>query len=439
MVAEYNLRSVMSKVQIKFSSDTDVFNSKLKAYRESIDKDIAEYGKHIQAVTLQQYGVNARLETDVFLDILGRGGKRIRGALVMLGYEMSGGAFDFGAGTSHLDAGVVFSASTGGSSTNSTVSEARRGKTAASAKSISRIGGSADKQVDAVRSTRMILQAARAIEMLHAYILIIDDIQDRSLIRRGGPAAHIMLRDYHQKHQLAGDSEHFGVSIALNAALAGAHAAQMILANMDVPEQLRLSVLSIVNRTMVITAHGQTSDIMNEVAANIGMVDVERVMAWKTAQYSFLNPLHVGMVLAGADCHATDAITDYATFAGKAFQITDDILGIYGSEQATGKSPMDDIKEGKRTILTVYALENSQPADKNFLIQILGNPNLTPAEFERCQEILAECGSLKHAKSIAKKYVEQAVSSLDSETHRWTPEGTQFLRGLAQYILSRTA
>lgn len=360
-------------------TDIEFFKAQLKTYKHSINEDIAAYSKHVQAVTLQQYGAYARTDTDAYLDILGRGGKRIRGALTMLGYEMSGG-----------------------------------------------------------QNRQMILQAARAIEMLHAYILIIDDIQDRSSVRRGGPAAHIMLKDYHRQHQLAGDSGHFGISLALNAALAGSHAAQMIMANIDAPEQLRLNALSIINRTMVITAHGQTSDIMNEAVAKTDMDSVEQVLVWKTAQYSFLNPLHVGMVLAGADCHATDAITDYAMNIGKAYQITDDILGIFGSEQSLGKSPMDDLREGKRTILTVFALENTTSSDKNFLIQMLGNQQLNPAEFERCKDILANYGALKNAKVAAKTYIEQATNSLEAVNNRWAPDGIKFLHGLAEYIIVRT-
>lgn len=365
----------MNKSLATKPTDLEVFKAQIKQYKQEIDEDIADYSKHVQATTLQQYGADARLETDTYLEILGRGGKRIRGALTIVGYEMSGG-----------------------------------------------------------KNHKMILQAARAIEMLHAYVLIIDDIQDHSLLRRGGPAAHKILADYHRAHHLAGEAGHFGMSIALNAALAGAHAAQMILANLDAPETLRLSVLSIVNRTMLITAHGQTSDIMNEVSAGTDMDAVDRVLAWKTAQYSFLNPLHVGMVLAGADCHATDAITDYATQVGKAYQIADDILGVYGTEQINGKSPMDDIREGKRTILTVYALEKSDKADNNFLIQMLGNNQLTPAEFERCKVILSDCGALKYAQKLGKQYIEQAVDSLNHEASRWTLRSTHFLRGLAEYI-----
>jgi geranylgeranyl diphosphate synthase, type I len=358
--------------------DTVMFKQKLLEYKELIDADIEEYAKYIQKATLQQYGRNARLEIDAYLAILERGGKRIRGALTMLGYEMSGG-----------------------------------------------------------KNQKMIIQAARAIEMLHAYILIIDDIQDRSMIRRGGPAAHIALSDYHRTHQLAQDSDHFGIAVALNSAITGAHAAQTILANLDAPEDLRLKVVSIANRTMMVTAHGQTNDIINEVVANVTEEDVERVLEWKTAHYTFNNPLHVGMVLAGAECDATDAITGYAMQAGKAFQITDDMLGTFGSEFESGKSPMDDIREGKRTLLTVYALDHASNANKNFLIQMLGNHHLTPVEFERCKQIITESGALEHTEQRARQHVEQAILAIEAEQSRWSAEGVQFLKGLASYLLTR--
>ncbi|MES2971606.1 MAG: polyprenyl synthetase family protein [Patescibacteria group bacterium] len=370
----------MTKITAVKKSDIAEFKTQLKAYKKAIDDDISVYNKHVQKVTLQQFGAEARLEVDAFLSILGRGGKRIRGSLVMLGYEMSGG-----------------------------------------------------------KDTEMILQAARAIEMLHAYILIIDDIQDRSIIRRGGPTANVMLADYHREHRLADQADHFGISIALNSSMGGAHAAQMILANMNVDQELRLKVLSIVNRTMLTTTHGQTLDIMNEVVGDVTDEALEQVMEWKTAHYTVLNPLHVGMVLAGADCVATDAITTYAKHTGKVFQITDDIIGTFGSEAASGKSPFNDIREGKRTFLTVYALRHADSGDKNFLIHMLGNQQLTPAEFSRCKDILVETGALAYAQEHAKHHAALALSSLEAETGRWSLDGVHFLRGLAGYLLERQA
>ncbi len=357
-----------------------LFKQQLGTYKQLIDDDIAEYVKHNKQETFKTYGAYARLAADAYTSILERGGKRIRGALVMMGYEMSGG-----------------------------------------------------------KDKAMILEAARALEMLHAYILIIDDIQDRSVVRRGGPTAHIMLSDYHRAHRLADEEAHFGIAIALNSALLGCHGAQMTLTNLDVPVEVRNRVIELVNQTMITTAHGQTNDIMNEVSAEVTKDDIDRVLEWKTAHYTFLNPLHVGMVLAGADEHALESITEYAMHAGRAFQITDDILGIFGSEFESGKSPMDDMREGKRTVLTLHAIEHAKRADKNFLIHMLGNHNLTQAEFQRCKDILVESGAYDYAREQAEVHVNKALKSLDDDTNGWSDEGVTFLRGLAEYLLVRTS
>ncbi len=362
-----------------FSVDTALFTDKLAAYKHLIDEDIRAYSKQLERETLQSFGKNARLEVDAYLAILARGGKRIRGALAMVGYEMCGGT-----------------------------------------------------------DRAMILETARAIEMLHAYILIIDDFQDRSATRRGGPTAHTLLAHYHRSHELANNSDHFGASLAMNAALAGAHAAQRILAGLHVDSSCKLKAIDLINQTMVITAHGQTNDIMNEVVAEVSDDDIERVLEWKTAHYTFLNPLAVGMILAGAD-NAVEDIRDYAIHAGKAFQITDDILGTFGTEFESGKSPMDDIREGKRTIITEYALTHTNDDNKNFLIRMLGNAQLTPAEFERCKDILVASKALVHAQETATEHVRKTQKALDHGAGQWTRQGVQFLRGLAQSLLNRTA
>lgn len=362
------------------TAPTKVFTSKLREYKQLIDADVADYAKQVQKSTLREYGAHSHIGVDAYLDVLKRGGKRIRGALAMLGYEMSGGT---------------------------------------------------DRE--------MILRVARVLEMVHAYILIMDDINDRSATRRGGPSAHVLLAQFHKRQHYADGSEHFGESIAINAALIGNHAAQEMLANIDAPEHVRLKALSILNRTMAVTGHGQINDIFNEVTGKVNVDQVDNVLEWKTAHYTFINPLHIGMVLAGADTQATDAITEYALHAGRAFQITDDILGTFGNEFESGKSPLDDIREGKRTLLTVYALQHAGKADKNFLIQMLGNQSLTQAEFLRCQEILAETGALEHASETAKRHIEAANAALDKHQGLWAEEGTQFLRGLAEALLNRTA
>lgn len=354
------------------------FAERLAAYKHAIDNDIAAYAAHISSVTRQQYGEYAALDTDAFLDMLARGGKRIRGALVMAGYEMSGG-----------------------------------------------------------RDRAMIVQAARAIEMLHAYMLIMDDIQDRSRLRRGKLTVHEWFMEYHRMHGLRGDTAHAGVGLALNAAMAGGFAAQTVLANLDADPQLRLNVLSIANRSMAITAHGQMYDMLNEMVEQANEADIDRVLEWKTALYSFINPLHVGMVLAGADCRATDAITPYGLHAGRAFQITDDILGVFGNEKELGKSPLDDIREGKMTLLMAYALTHASAGDAHFLRRMLGNRQLTAKECKRCTTIVEASGALGYARQRADDEAAQAIAVLAAEAGRWPEESMTFLRDLVCQIQKR--
>lgn len=360
------------------SAQTDVFAKKLAHYKRLIDEDIAAYTKTIQASTLKDYGSDPRLAVDAFLEILSRGGKRIRGALTMVGYEMMGG-----------------------------------------------------------KDQKMILEAARAIEMVHAYILIMDDIQDRSGVRRGGPTAHIQIANRHREQYFDGDSDHFGISIALNAMGVGNHAAQVIVANLNVAEELRLRALSLLNEAIVTTAHGQSCDIMNEVKPEVTREDIDNVLEWKTAHYTFLNPLTFGMVLAGADSRATDAVRDYSLNAGRAFQLTDDILGIFGTEFDSGKSPMDDLREGKRTLLILHALKHADSADKNFLIQVLGSQNLTQVEFARVKDILVETGALDAVKQEARACVDRAITSISSQNIEWSQDGVDFLVGLVQAVIDR--
>lgn len=359
--------------------NNEQFKEQLQAYKQQIDDTINRYADGVIESTKQYYGDVSAVEADAYLQILRRGGKRIRGALVMVGYEMAGGA-----------------------------------------------------------NKQMIIKAAQAIEMLHAFFLVIDDIQDCSAVRRGGPAAHTILAQYHHKQAMMGDAEHFGVSIALNAAISGISSSYTILAGLDVEPQLRLNALSIVARTAEITAHGQTYDIRNQSAQDVTTADIEKVLTMKTAEYTMLNPLCVGMVLAGAECDATDAIRDYALNSGIAFQITDDIIGTFGDESKTGKSPMDDFKEGKRTLLTENTLERVNVDEAEFIKSCLGKQDLSLGDFERCKQIMRDSGGLQATTVTAQRYIETALSALKRESRHWNGRGVLFLENLAKYLAQRS-
>jgi geranylgeranyl diphosphate synthase type I len=358
----------------------EVFAGQLQALKTSIDDALGVHVKALHHDAATNYTPYSAAVVDAYLDVLNRGGKRIRGALTIIGYQMCGG-----------------------------------------------------KDMD------MIVQAAAAIEMVHAYILVLDDIMDRSEMRRGGASAHTAMANYHKSKGLSGNGAHFGESVAINGALIGNHFAQGIITGLMVNDAYKLTAIKLLNEALVVTGHGQINDIFNEALDTVNERDVDQVLEWKTAHYTFLNPLQFGMALSGADKATLNAIKDYCMYAGRAFQITDDVLGTFSSEQEAGKSPMDDIREGKRTVLTVAALERATNSDKNFLIQMLGNKDLTQAQFIRCKEILVATGALQVANSLADTMVAKALTSLHKNESFWPPSGSDFLAALVEHLLGRAS
>lgn len=358
--------------------NSKVFLQTLSQYKSLIDADIESYCDEVISQTHEQFGEYPTEAVKAYCELLRRGGKRIRGALTMTSYHMLGGS---------------------------------------------------DETVA--------LQAARAIEMLHAYILMVDDIQDRSEIRRGGPTAHMILKSYHETHHLQDEAQHFGESITMNGFLFGAHSALNILADLAVEPERRLRAIKNVNQHFIATAHGQSMDIFNEVLETADESAVDKVLLWKTAFYTFMNPLQLGAILAGANEEQLKKLEAYSLSAGRVFQITDDILGIFSDEDKSGKSPLDDIKEGKRTLLTVKALELAPKADAYFLEQMLGNKQLTNTEFHRCREIIEESGALAYARTQAQHSMVDALAALEEVNGDWGAEQKEFLQQLVRYLIDR--
>lgn len=357
----------------------DNFTALLAESKKRVDDQLSLYAQNLIAETAEQFGEYPTEAVKAFVSVLERGGKRIRGSLAMTSYEMFGGT---------------------------------------------------DQQ--------LILQAACALEILNTYILVADDIQDRSQTRRGGKTVHVQLHDYHQAHHLGGDSQHFGESIAINAFLVAQHYAMNLLATLPTTAEIKIEAIENVNKCFITTAHGQTLDIFNEVLPCVSEEQVMNVLEWKTAYYTFINPLQLGAILAGAKKKDLDELAQYGLHAGRAFQQSDDILGTFGKESDSGKSPLDDIKEGKRTALVVYALGHAPHADALYLEQSLGNQSLNMTEFNHCKQIITSCGAVAYALEQTKQSVTAAQLVLQNNPH-WPKKSRQFLSDLVQYIVNRKA
>lgn len=340
--------------------------NKLESYARLIEQDLEQYSKYINDTAAQQYGDSGKLITRSFTDFLQRPAKRLRGSLVMIGYELCGG-----------------------------------------------------------KDTKMIIQAARAIEMLHAYFLIIDDIQDNSDFRRGKPSLHKELEEYHKSRHLKGDSASFGRSMAMNAAGIGNHAAQTILANLQANRELKLNILSITNRTSLITYQGQTLELLLSASDDLPDEDeIIRTMYLKTANYSFINPLHVGMVLAGADCHDTDVITEFATKSGIVYQLLNDYKGIFED------SKNNDITEGKPSLYLYYTIKNANKKDRDFIKNVLNRP-ISSQDLKGARNIVKNNGvapTFEYWTTI----MSQAESSLSTVPGSWQKGAIEKLESIVQ-------
>jgi geranylgeranyl diphosphate synthase, type I len=257
-------------------------------------------------------------------------------------------------------------------------------------------------------------------------------------VRRGGPTAHKALEAWHHDAQLHGDPAHFGTSMATLAAMTGLHESMLIIEGLPVSAEWRMAAVKSLNYFIAITCHGQCNDIMNEAAGTLDEKRVEDVLLWKTAYYTVANPLQFGAILAGAPADMLDALMRYSMAAGRAFQISDDILGMYGDAKSTGKSPADDIREGKRTLLIVKALELASKDDAAFLDSQLGNAHITPEEFERCKEVIRTSGALQFVQKELERSCREAIAYVHEGG---LPDGDemQFISGLATYLMDRKA
>lgn len=352
---------------------------KLAEYKRLIDQDIAAYSKTLKEDIFKKYNQTTQDIAGAYISILARGGKRLRGALTMHAYYMAGG-----------------------------------------------------------KDEQLAIRAARAIEMIHAYLLIVDDIADRSQTRRGGLAAHELLKEYHQKQKLHGNDEHFGSSQAMHAALFGAHKAMEEVALLPMKNEQKVEMFKHLNNTLGTTIAGQISDIYNEAVREVSEEDVRQVLTWKTAYYSFVNPLQFGILLAGKDMKDFAWLKDYALHIGLAFQITDDILGIFADESESGKSTLDDLREGKVTLLVANTLKKANEKAKKQFLASFGKDNINREEQQEIKAIMQSSEALKDTKETAENEAAKAIFAL-SEAPEDLHDYVRFLDGVALYITTRSS
>jgi len=253
---------------------------------------------------------------------------------------------------------------------------------------------------------------AVSFELLHTAFLIHDDVIDGDLSRRG--MANISGRftaralEYGARTPQAEAWASTAAILAGDLALSEAHRA---LALLPVDTEMRGRLLGLLDRAVFVSAAGELADVTNTVSRVPLTIDqVITTLEHKTAIYSFEAPLQAGAVLAGAPEEAIDALGLFGRLIGVAFQLTDDLLGVFGDPETTGKSVLADLREGKQTALIAHASATDQWP---LIAPFLGKHDLTEAEADQVRNHLRDCGAPETADALAREYASRAVDALE--------------------------
>lgn len=288
------------------------------------------------------------------------------------------------------------------------------------------------------RDCAEILEASTAIELVHTFLLIHDDIIDRDEKRHGIETVHEKYRRIGARVAPKKDSRHFGNSMAIIVGDLAQAMANEIMFNIKFPPDIILKALNELQDIVYVTIPGEMLDVIMENRGRATEKEILRMFEGKTSRYTFEGPLHLGCVLAGGDESMLAAFTNYSLPLGKAFQIQDDILGVFGNEKKLGKPVGSDVIEGKQTLLYIKALKKADPKQKKALTAYLGKKDLTPAQLDDFRRIVKETGSLQYSQALARKLVQESLAALENIPFK-NEKAALFLRGIAQYVIEREA
>jgi geranylgeranyl diphosphate synthase type I len=279
----------------------------------------------------------------------------------------------------------------------------------------------------------VISRVAGALEALHTSFLVHDDVHDNSNIRRGQPAAHISMANYFAAKNIPGDLIKRGRDMAQGAAMTLQNQAQAILLGVNAPPKRIIAANRILNISLTLTGVGQLRDISPVNFIDLDPDEILETYRLKTGIYTIAMPTQMGAALAGAPLEELSYLDDYADPTGKAFQLRDDLIGIFGDEAQTGKPAKTDIIEAKPTWLIAKTLEAATDSQTKYLLKALGDTALDDTTFAGCKTIISETGAMGAAENLIARCTESALDALDATPSRWGTSQIQFLRGLVQY------
>jgi geranylgeranyl diphosphate synthase, type I len=278
-----------------------------------------------------------------------------------------------------------------------------------------------------------------ALELLHASALVHDDVIDSSATRRGRPTTHVQFAALHRERRWRGPADQFGMSAAILLGDLALAWADDIVAGIDLPSDARRRVRRVWVDIRTEVLGGQYLDIVGEASGAESIASAMNVNTYKTASYTVSRPLQLGVAAAAdrPDVHAL--FHDVGTDLGIAFQLRDDVLGVFGDPAVTGKPSGDDLRSGKRTVLLATAMELADKSDTAAarLLRALIGTDLSDAQVGELCEAITRVGALAAVEQQIDTLTRRALVTLsDAPIHTVAKTG---LSEIARLAVNRSA
>jgi geranylgeranyl diphosphate synthase type I len=257
------------------------------------------------------------------------------------------------------------------------------------------------------------IRAAAALELLHTFAIVHDDVMDRSPSRRGSPSSWVHLAEEHRRAGHRGDPAAYGLAAAVLAGDMALVLADRALLDSGFPLERLTPAQRRYDRMRVEVVAGQYLDVLAAHRGNASEAEARRIAVLKSGGYTVEAPVQIGAILGGAGDPLLACLSQYGIALGEAFQLRDDVLGTFGDPTVTGKDRDSDLREGKRTVLLAKALQVAEGEDRRLLEERVGSIDLTGEELDRIRNVLEATGALEDLLGLIDQLAEAAREALD--------------------------
>ncbi len=281
-----------------------------------------------------------------------------------------------------------------------------------------------------------VITAVSTLVLIQAGALIHDDLMDASDTRRGVPSVHRRFESLHRERFWSGPPSQFGLAGAILLGDVCLVWADDLLDRCGLDAVTIAAARPVFNLMRIEVMLGQYLDVQSQAAAETSAERASLVAKFKSAKYTVEHPLLFGGALAGAAPTLNEAYSAFGLPLGEAFQLRDDVLGVFGDPVTTGKPAGDDLREGKRTYIVAAAMEASSPDGRHLLEKSLGDPKLDEATVDQLREVIVQSGALDRTEARIAELTAAALEALDAVT--LAGGASEALRELASAAVHRS-